>query len=423
MTTLARPENWAGNVSFGAASVAAPTDVEGLCRTLAGVERAKALGAGHSFSAIADTDGLLVSTDGLTGIGPLDEDLRTVTIEPGVRYADLGPWLHQRGWALHNLPSLPHVTVAGAVATGTHGSGSASGGLATAVASIELATADGELRRFERGDADFEGAVVSIGALGIVARLELSVEPTYEVEQAVWSGLAWSEALAHFDEVVDGASSVSLFTRWTGDVVDQVWTKQRVATASAAALAGLGARPFDVPVHPVGGDASSCTQQLGEPGPWHERLTHFRDGFRPGTGAELQSEFFVDRQVAVEAMTSLRGLGPALDSVLLTSEIRTIAADELWLSGAYGRETVAFHFTWTLDPNAIASVLAELERTLEPFEPRPHWGKLTGLDATTIRSRFANVAAFDELRRSLDPRGVFDNPALRSLVGEPATRP
>lgn len=423
MTAVARPENWAGNVAFGAVSVAAPADVDGLCRALEGVERAKAVGAGHSFSAIADTDGVLVSTAGLTSIGPIDADRQIVTIESGVRYADLCPWLHERGWALHNLPSLPHVTVAGAVATGTHGSGSASGGLATSVVAVELVTADGELRRIESGDPGFEGAVVSIGALGILARLDLSIEPAYDMEQRVWSGLAWRDVLDDFDLVVDAASSVSLFTRWTGEWVDQAWTKQRVGADPGAALTPLGARPFDVPVHPVGGDASTCTTQLGRPGPWHERLTHFRDGFRPGTGAELQSEFFVDRRVAVEALSALRGVGPALDPILLASEVRTIAADELWLSPAHGCETVALHFTWTLDPAAVAPVLAELERALEPFEPRPHWGKLTGLDAATIRSRFPRIDAFDELRAELDPHGVFDNAALRSLLGTHSTRP
>lgn len=419
MTTLARPRNWAGNVCFEASSSVAPDDIDSLCHAVrtAGGSRMKALGAGHSFSAIADTDGLLVATDRLTGIGPLDESKRAVTIESGVRYADLGPWLHARGWALHNLPSLPHVTVAGAIATGTHGSGSASGGLATAVLAIELVTADGQMRRFERGEPDFDGAVVSVGALGIVTRLVLAVEPTFEVEQSVWSGLRWEDALASFDDVVDAASSVSLFTRWNADVVDQVWTKQRVGNPMSGAIAELGAQPFDVLVHPVGGDASTCTMQLGAPGPWHERLTHFRAGFRPGTGAELQSELFVDRRVAVEAIAALLELGRVLDPVLLASEVRTIAADELWLSGACGRDTVAFHFTWRLDPPAVAPVLAALERALAPFEPRPHWGKLTSFDAATIRSRYPNIEHFDELRRSLDPSRAFDTPALRSMLG------
>lgn len=419
MTMQPRPVNWAGNVTFAPAAFVVPDDVDELCAAIADRRgrRVKALGSAHSFTAIADTDGLLVATDRLTGIGPIDEQRRTVTIEAGVCYAQLAPWLHERGWALHNLPSLPHLTIAGAVATGTHGSGSAHGGLATAVTALELVGADGARRRFERGDDDYEGLPVSVGSLGVVARVELAIEPTYDVEQTVWSGLVWDSVLANFDAVVDVASSVSLFTTWAGDEVDQVWTKQRVGVPADAGLGDLGARRFAGQVHPVGGDPSTCTTQLGLPGPWHERLTHFRDGFRPGTGAELQSELFVDREVAVDAIAALRELRDVLEPVLLAGEVRTIAADGLWLSGAFGRDTVAFHFTWRLDPVAVAPVIAHVERRLDPFEPRPHWGKLTSLDATTIRSRYPMIERFDVLRGSLDPEGAFDNDALGCVLG------
>ena len=146
-------------------------------------------------------------------------------------YGRLAPMLHERGLALHNLASLPHISVGGAIATGTHGSGDRLGNLATAVSAIDILRSDGEIVHLERGDTDFDGAVVGLGALGVVVRVRLDVEPEYQIAQHVYEGLAWDELAARFDEITGAGDSVSLFTTW-GSHVDQVWVKQRPAIRS-----------------------------------------------------------------------------------------------------------------------------------------------------------------------------------------------
>jgi len=354
--------NWAGNVTFAADRVVTPSTVDELAAVVGAAaargSRVSALGTGHSFSRIADTDGVLIRTDRLRAIGPIDSAAHTVTIESGVRFAELGPWLHEQGWALHNLPSLPHITAAGAVATATHGSGTTSQNLAGAVVGVDLVGTDGVVRRIDRTDADFAAIVVGVGAFGPVARLVLTVEPTFEIQQQVFTSLPWSVAADHLDTLLDSAGSVSLFTRWR-DHVDQIWVKARADSAPGVDPADLGALPATSAMHPVGGDPAACTDQLGAPGPWHERLPHFRAGFVPSAGAELQSEYFVDRADGAAATQAVRSIADLLDPVLMVSEIRSVASDELWSSTAYGRATTALHFTWHPDESAVRAVLPE----------------------------------------------------------------
>jgi hypothetical protein len=271
-----------------------------------------------------------------------------------VRYGDLAQALAVEGLALHNLASLPHISVAGAVATATHGSGDANGNLATAVAGLELVTSSGELLTVARGAEDFNGLVVGLGSLGAVTRVTLDVEPAYEVRQRVFEGLAWDALDANFDAVMMSGYSVSLFTRW-GTEVDQVWVKARVSDEFEAERAELfGARAATVERHPILGiDPLNCTSQLGVPGRWSDRLPHFRMGFTPSSGDELQSEFFVPRERAVEAIGAVRQLADTIRPVLQVSEIRTIAADDLWMSPQYGRDSVGIHFTWRRDQAAV----------------------------------------------------------------------
>ena len=141
-------------------------------------------------------------------------------------YGRLANELHEHGLALHNLASLPHISVGGAIATGTHGSGDRLGNLATAVSAIDILRSDGELVHLERGQPDFDGAVVGLGALGVVLRVRLDLEPEYQIEQRVYEGLAWDQLVEHFDAVTGAGDSVSVFTTW-GDHVDQVWVKAR----------------------------------------------------------------------------------------------------------------------------------------------------------------------------------------------------
>ncbi|WP_405578979.1 FAD-binding protein [Streptomyces sp. NBC_01190] len=420
------PTNWAGNLTFNAARVHRPADVAELRAVVARGRRVKALGSGHSFSDIADTDGDLVDLSALPAEIDVDSAAGTVRVAAAVRYAELARVLHAHGRALPNMASLPHISVAGSVATGTHGSGDANGGLATSVRSLDLITADGESRTFGldpedapdggagTGGDDFAGAVVSLGALGVVTHLTLDTVPGYEMRQRVRTDLELSDALAHFDAITGAAHSVSLFTDWRAPRFGQVWLKQ-LADAPEPELPWT--RPADGPLHPVPGvDPVHCTPQDGTPGPWHERLPHFRAGFTPSNGEELQSEYLVPRANARAALEALAGLRETIAPVLQICEIRTVAADRLWLSPAYGRATVALHFTWIKDPAAVRPVLAAIEAALAPLDPRPHWGKLFGTDPGRVRASYPRTADFLALVERTDPAGTFRNAYLDRLL-------
>ncbi|WP_454778026.1 FAD-binding protein [Georgenia muralis] len=414
-TPAAPLTNWARTLTFGARAVHRPGSVAELQELVRTSERIRALGTGHSFSRVADTTADLVSVAGLPPTVEIDPARSRVTVAAGVRYGDLAEQLHRAGFALRAMASLPHISVAGACATGTHGSGVTNQGLASAVSAVELVTGDGDLRTLSRADdpEDFPGAVVALGSLGVVVRLTLDVVPTYDVSQVVHEDLpARSLGRDELDEVLAGAYSVSLFTRWRGDDVDQVWLKRRTDDAASdhPATTFHGARLAAGPVHPVPGmPAASCTVQGGVPGPWHERLPHFRAAFTPSSGEEIQSEYLVARADAAAALTALRGLKERVAPVLHVSEVRTVAADDLWLSPAYGRDTVALHFTWHKDPGGVAAVLPAVEEALAPYAPRPHWGKVFTIAPDLVRSVYPRIGDFAALAARLDPTGTFRN--------------
>ena len=405
--------NWAGNVEYRSATVHRPTTVDELRGMVVGSQRIHVVGTRHSFNEIADAEHL-ISLDGLPDDVVFDPATGTVELNPAMTYGRLAPMLRARGLALHNLASLPHISIGGAIATGTHGSGDRLGNLATAVSALDILRSDGDVMHLERGDTDFDGAVVGLGALGAVIRVRLDVEPEYHVAQHVYEGLAWDALARRFGEITAAGDSVSLFTTW-GAHIDQVWVKQRLPSESGATL--LGARPATVDVHPIAGVAAeNCTPQLGVPGLWSDRLPHFKMGFTPSRGDELQSELLLPRWSALDAIEIVRGLSNEIAPHLLVSEIRTVAADELWMSPQYRRDTVAFHFTWRPHITEVTRLVTCLETALAAFEPRPHWGKVFTVDGTTLVHRYVRHADFIDLVGRCDPRGAFRNSWLERNV-------
>lgn len=403
--------NWAGNHAYSARRLHAPATIEELRDLVSRTRHARVLGSRHSFTGIADSDEL-VSLERLPRGLSIDRAAMTVTVSAAVRYGELARELDQQGLALANLASLSHISVAGAISTATHGSGDRNGNLATAVAALEIVTADGSLLHAARGDADFDGLVVGLGAVGAVTAVTLDVEPAYEVRQWVFENLGWEALFEHFDELTSSGYSVSAFTRW-GDAVDQVWIKTRGSEPGQL----FDASRATVNRHPVpGADPVHCTPQLGERGPWHERLPHFRMGFTPSSGDEIQSEYIVARRDGVAAIQALRGLSAAIRPLIQVGEIRTVAADSLWMSPQYERDAVAIHFTWRPAADAVERVLGPIERTLAAFDARPHWGKVFVADAAEIGPRYPRRAAFRSLLERLDPRGVFRNDWLAAHV-------
>ncbi|MCM3263421.1 MULTISPECIES: FAD-binding protein [Streptomyces] len=406
--------NWAGNITYTAKEVHRPATAEELADVVARSAWVRVLGSGHSFNEIADPgpDGVLLRLDALPAETDVDTTARTVRVGGGVRYAELARVVHAHGLALPNMASLPHISVAGSVATGTHGSGVTNGPLAAPVREVELVTADGSQVRIARGDARFGGAVTSLGALGVVTALTLDLEPAFEVEQHLFTELPLRGL--DFETVAAAAYSVSLFTDWREPGFRQVWLKRRTDQE----LPDFPwARPATVALHPVPGmPAENCTQQFGVPGPWHERLPHFRAEFTPSSGAELQSEYLLPRAHALDALDAVDRIRDTVAPVLQTCEVRTVAPDEQWLGPSHGRDTVALHFTWVKDTEAVLPVVRRLEEALDAFDPRPHWGKVFTTSAAALRARYPRLADFRALARELDPSGKFTNAFLRDLL-------
>jgi xylitol oxidase len=409
--------NWAGSHWFGARAVVHPASAAEIVELVRAGEPLRALGSRHSFTDLADTTGTLVSLDGLETDLVIDADARTAAFSPGIRYGELATQLQASGWALHNLASLPHISVAGAVATATHGSGDRNGNLATAVAAIEFINSRGELIRLSRGDVDFDGVVVALGALGIVTRITLDIEPSFEVRQDLYNDLPWDRALDEFDAIMASAYSVSLFTTWVGETIPIAWLKSRTdAPVPPAELFGAVHQTADQHMIP-GQPASNTTTQNGVPGPWNDRLAHFKLGFTPSNGDELQSEYLVPRTGIRAALEAMRELGPRIAPLLLISELRTIAADRLWLSGAYGTDAVGVHFTWKKLPEQVAELLPEIEARLLPLGARPHWGKVFAAEVDQLEPLYPRLADFRALAEKYDPDHLFPNDYLARNLG------
>lgn len=400
--------NWAGNVTYRAAAVHHPTTVEQVQELVARLPRVRALGTRHSFSAVADRPGgALVSLAGLAPGIAVDPEAMTVSVTGGTRYGELAAALHARGYGLANLGSLPHISVAGGTATGTHGSGDGNGILATAVAAVEIVRADGSLVVVDRADPAFGAVAVGLGMFGVITRVVLDVEPTYRMRQDVYVGAPWDGVLDEFDAVMAGAYSVSLLGDPGARAVGQVWQKSRVPDGGAppAPRSRYGGTWFDDAGLPPG---PAPTTRAGVVGPWSERLPHFRLDAAPSVGGdELQSEYVVDRRHAVAALRVVRELGPRLSPHLHAMEIRTVAADELWLSPAYRRAGACLGFTWRRQPAEVAVLIREVEAALAPFAPRPHWGKLSAVPGDELERRFPRLAEFRDLAHRWDPDGTF----------------
>ena len=416
-------KNWAGNLEYSSAEVRRPETVARLAEAVAGSRRIKALGSRHSFNRVGDTDGTHILLDALPQEIELDSSRRSVRVSGGISYGTLCRALEESGFAIHNLASLPHISVAGAIQTGTHGSGVNNPSLADAVERVDLVRASGEQVSLSREDGDeFLGSVVGLGALGIVTGLELSVRPSFRMRQRVLENLPWDRVLADFNTLASSAYSVSLFTDYAGDSINQVWLK---ALDSEPALTELfGATAAGHARHPLPGmSGENCTAQLDEPGPWLDRLPHFRHEFTPSNGEELQSEFILPLEHAPAALQAVRSLAARMAPLLFVSEIRTGAADEFWLSPFYRQQSVALHFTWKPLQAEVEAVLPELEELLRPFGARPHWGKLftpSGHDWEALYPRFAD---FRLLAARHDPAGKFRNALLDRLLGVPAASP
>jgi len=413
--------NWAGNLQYGTEQLSTANSLQRVQDLVRKERKLKILGTRHCFNDIANsTDGFL-SLKPMDRVVALDPDARTVTVEAGMTYGQLCPYLDAKGWALHNLASLPHISIAGACSTATHGSGEKNGNLASAVSALEMIEAAGNVVKLTRANdgEDFRGAVVGLGALGVITKLTLDLQPRFMMQQHVYQNLPFRELRDHFDAIESSAYSVSLFTDWRNESMNEVWLKKRLEPGwtSVAPPVFFGAKRATRNLHPIMElSAENCTEQMGVPGPWYDRLPHFRMGFMPSAGKELQSEYFVPRLNAVDAIFAIQRLHDRISPHLLISEIRTIAADDLWMSPCYERPSVTIHFTWKQNWPAVSKLLPLVEKELAPFHPRPHWGKLFAIPSEQLRESYKKLPQFVALSRKYDPQGKFQNEFLRTHI-------
>jgi xylitol oxidase len=409
-------ENWAGNITYSTDHVHAPANVDEVRDVVKSCSKLRALGSRHSFNRIADSTQNQISLEHLNKID-IDDTAHTVTVGAGIKYGQLAPVIDGRGYALHNLASLPHISVAGAIATATHGSGIRNGNLATAVRALEIVTASGELIQLSRDKygEQFAGAVVGLGALGVVTRVTLDLLPTFQVAQTVYQNLNFGELAHNFDAIFGAGYSVSLFTDWQHHQATQVWIKRKLQSGEKheSAAEFYSAKRATEKLHPITGHpAESCTEQMGIPGPWYERLPHFKMNFTPSSGRELQTEYFVPRERGYDAILAVEKLRDQITPHLFVTELRTIAADHLWISTAYERDSLAIHFTWKPEWEAVKRILPQIEAQLKPFAPRPHWAKLFTLSPALLQAQYARLADFKALLKQHDPSGKFRNEFL-----------
>jgi xylitol oxidase len=400
-------KNWAGNIQYSSDDLYEPSTIEELRSIIQAHDHIKAQGTCHSFNTIADSTYGFVRVTNLNQAISLDEANMVVSVQAGIRYGELCKYLESKGYALHNLASLPHISVGGSIATATHGSGVTNKNLSSTVHGLRIMNAAGEVVDV-RSDSS-----VHLGALGIVTEVALAIQPTYKVRQYVYQHLSMSGLKDHFMEIMSAGYSVSLFTDWSKDI-NQVWVKKKEGENDAPPEL-FGARAATKDLHPIESiSAVNCTPQMGVPGPWHERLPHFKLEFTPSAGEELQAEYFVSLAQGYEAIEAVYALREKITPLLQISEVRTIASDDLTMSPMHGRDTLAIHFTWKKDWEGVRKVLPLIEQALAPFDVRPHWGKLFTLDPKVLQSRYKDdLPKFVEQANKLDPNGKFVNDFLR----------
>ncbi|HEY4111623.1 D-arabinono-1,4-lactone oxidase [Puia sp.] len=415
--------NWAGNLTYNTHALHKAASIEEARGWIKSQSRFKVLGTRHCFNDIADSKDQFLLLGDLNKVLALDKVNHTVTVDSGIRYGELAVFLNDNGFALHNLASLPHISVAGGVATATHGSGVHNGNLSSAVTGMQLLTAAGEtvtLSRHQHAD-QFAGAVVHLGGIGVVTKVTLAIQPTYQVRQYVYENLPMAQLEHHFDEIMSAGYSVSLFTDWRNRNINEVWIKSRVGEGElfGTKAAFFGARAATRDLHPIRDlAAENCTPQMGVPGPWHERLPHFKMGFTPSSGRELQSEFFVPRDHSYAALMAVEKLHEQISPHLLITEVRCIAADDLWMSPCGHQNSTAIHFTWKPDWEAVRKLLPQIEQALAPFHAKPHWGKLFMMPHARLAELYPRMREFQQLLRHYDPGGKFRNAFLnRNIFG------
>jgi xylitol oxidase len=269
--------------------------------------------------------------------------------------------------------------------------------------------------RVDRSDPDFGGWVLALGRVGIVVALTLDVVPTVRIAQTVVERVPDEQVVTNLASIMAAAYSVSLFTDWGPRAESHAWLKE----LDGRSLAGerWGGTPAERPHNPVAGmPPENATEQFGRPGPWHERLPHFRLEFTPSSGDELQTEYLVPMTHASAAWEAVDAIRDVLHPLLHVCEFRAVAPDPMWLSLTGGKLSLAVHFTWRPD-NRVAEAVAAVEKQLSPYDARPHWGKVFSVTPERLERLYPRMVDFRRLVADVDPDGTFGNDQVDGWIG------
>ena len=436
---MAQWRNWSGLETAFPSRVEEPADVAAV---VSAVERArselstvKMAGTGHSFTAIAAPESTLLTPGGFSGIVAVDRDAGTVTALAGTPLKVLNAGLEGLGLGLHNMGDIAEQTLAGAISTGTHGTGGVAAGLSAQVAGLELVTGTGELRRATPGEnADvLDLARLGLGALGILTTVTFRVEPLFLLE-ADERPMSWDEALDSFDEMVAGSHHVDLYwfphtdrvlakrnhrldadlaedeplPRWRGWLDDDLLAN----TVFGAACAAANRVPAVIPR--LNGLLARGLTARRYSDVAHRVFTARRDVvFR-------EMEYAVPREAGLSALREARHAIEAADwRIGFPVEVRVATADDIPLSTAFGRDTMylAFHTHHRSDWRDHAAYFAGMEAIMRAHDGRPHWGKVHTRTAADLEPLYPRFGEFLEMRDRLDPDRVFANDYLRRVLG------
>ncbi len=398
--------NWAGNQSCAPARIVRPRDEHEIAVAVRSAVDdglgVRVLGTGHSFSPVIGTDGALLDLSALSGVVAVDADRSTVTALPATTVGMFGDPLWDLGFALHNQGDIATQQIAGAVATGTHGSGVELAGLSGMVRAMRLITAGGDVLEIGADQPELlHAAQVAIGMLGVIARIELEVVPAHRLAERI-EHMPYSEVITRWDELTGSHRHFSFF-----------WLPSEQSAALYGLTTPAGTTLTDTCYVKIYDLAEPDRPDDPTPGRRVDRSYRiYPMEFEPNFH---ELEYFVPFDRAVDAVAAMRELmlGSLPDSVF-PMEVRTTAADEAYLSPAYGTPTVVISVSG-VPGTAYEPYLRAVDETLRPFSPRVHWGKLHFLTRDQLLQRYPAAGDFIETRRRLDPGGVFLNDHLRPL--------
>uniref|UniRef100_A0A915D0Y3 FAD-binding PCMH-type domain-containing protein n=1 Tax=Ditylenchus dipsaci TaxID=166011 RepID=A0A915D0Y3_9BILA len=417
--------NWGGNFNFSTQDIKYPTTTAGVQQLVKECKgKIRPVGTRHSFSEIANTNDTLICLVHMNLILSVDPSVPSVTVQAGITYTDLIPFLQSIGLAIPMMASLGEISIAGAINTAVHGSGAGIGNLATQVLGLQMVLADGSVVQYSKGQNDTElaAATVGLGALGIVTQVTLQAQPTYNLAINVFENMDMSVLDTQLYNITHSGYAINMWSTFgTPGVLDQVWITTKVDSNGVNAYGNVsqlyGAPAATAQSSPIAAlPPTYVVPQMGIVGPYYERLTDYDLGLSGQEGQQTQSEYYVDFDDFVPALKALQTLSAEINAVVYVALFRITEKDELWMSPQYKKTTMAIHFSWQPKLDQVMALLPKIEAALAPFNPIPHWGKLYTLKPEQYLPLLPKYPEWREQVELHDPTHKFRNKWLEENI-------